>query len=846
MRATNCLESLNSKDMNLRQEQISSPFRYEYMDDQSSTGQRITTQDWMWDDTAKGPGLVKWLGSGKGIFWISGKPGSGKSTVMKNLWENDRSQELLPLYSDSITVSPSWLRICAFFYDRGTSMQRSLLGVLMKLIYQIIDAHRELVDLVSPHGLLNYEKPISRQTSPIPAIRNFSGDLRRGTEPGVVYDWSLANLKAAFQCITRQTTSHLNILALIDGLDEHEHEEEERSDQHSDMMAFFHELVSSTSPNVRLKIVVSSRPENAFRDRLDSSDGFSVEKYTRLDIEKYIQGRLGLKLGVSPAGGFPIPRRSAPTYPRIPNLGHSSGDSKGSEHHDSKELMMEIARRAQGVFLWVKLVVDQLLKEWEKNRFISMLRAKLDELPHGLQELYEHILKRIAKRDPKASFITIELVLRSQRPLSLLELSIMVAFIDNRGKHNMGRQFSTEVITRIKQGEESRKNLFKNLHRMLQDRCMGLLEVQEVCASMAEERESHVPEDSTRTVQFLHQTAKEYLNNSKILERILQVEAKSASEVQDGNMMFLQFCRQWIDPSNSSARRILQYKAEEEVLLYAPLVEEAILKSSIDLRSQKMSDKTKFLYNLDLMLSRGNAGECWPESHCVEFPPETNTWKSNFLAFAVIRDMRNYVAERLNEDPLLVNSKSGRPLLHYAVFPKCSPRLVEVLLAHHADIKAGFRETLYKRTALQSIDFHFSNYNNRGEPLLETVKLLIEGGADAKSKIYRDGPAKEWVPLIYEIGHMRIPANVKIEMFGRLQRAGAKLNSAGGSSPYTLLESLSRDSVFADRRVTLWLLNNGAKITKKMHKNREEFRYFPWTSKEHTRSKYFVAQGMWR
>lgn len=844
MIATSCLESLTSKDMNLRQDQISSPFRYKYPDDQSRTGQQITTQDWMWDDTAKGPGLVNWLGSGKGIFWISGKPGSGKSTAMKNLWENDRSQELLPLYSDSMTVSPPWLRICAFFYDRGTYMQKSLSGVLMKLIYQIIDANRELVDLVSPHGQINHEQPISRQGSAIPATRKYFGDSRPETEQRIFYDWSLGNLKAAFQCIMRQTTTRLNILALIDGLDEYEHEEEERSDQHSDMVTFFHELVSSTSPNVRLKMVVSSRPENTFRDRLGSSDGFSVEKYTRPDIDKYIQCRLGLKLGVSPAGGLIIPRGNMSTDPRIPNLGQSSDNSRGSEHHDAVELMVEIAKRAQGVFLWVKLIVDQLLKEWDKNRFISMLRAKLEELPHGLQELYKHILKRIAKRDPKASFITIELVLRSQRPLSLLELSLMVAFISNLEKHDIARQFSTEVTARMEQGVESRKDLFKDLRRMLQDRCMGLLEVQEIFASTAEDNASPVQEDYTRTVQFLHQTAKEYLNNSKILQTILKVEAKSTLEVQDGSMMFLQFCRQWIDPSNS-VRRILKYKAEEEVLLYAPLVEEATTKSSVDLLNQKISSKTKFLYNLDLELRKGDAGEFWPQSHCEEFPNSTSTWKSNFLAFAVMRGMRNYVAERLNQDRLLVNLKPGRPLLHYAVFPRCSPRLVEDLIAHHADIEAVFREKKYKRTALQSIDFHCSDYDDNGEPLLETVKILIDRGADAKSKIYQGGPAKGWVSLVHEIGHMKIHANAKIEMFAILKTAGVKFNnSTGGRSRDTLLESLSRDSGFAEGEVALWLLKNGAKITKTMNKNRAEFGNFPWTSKEHTLSKYFVRHGL--
>lgn len=56
--------------------------------------------------------------------------------------------------------------------------------------------------------------------------------------------------------------------------------------------------------------------------------------------------------------------------------------------------------------------------------------------------------------------------------------------------------------------------------------------------------------------------------------------------------MFLQFCRQWIDPSNFSAHQTLQYKGEEGVFLYAQLVEEATIKSSIDLLEQKMSDKT--------------------------------------------------------------------------------------------------------------------------------------------------------------------------------------------------------------------------------------------------------------
>ena len=92
---------------------------------------------------------------------------------------------------------------------------------------------------------------------------------------------------------------------------------------------------------------------------------------------------------------------------------------------------------------------------------------------------------------------------------------------------------------------------------------------------------------------------------------------------------------------------------------------------------------------------------------------------------------------------------------------------------------------------------------------------------------------------------MRIHANAKIEMLKILKRVGAKLKSIETRSKcYTLLESLPRDSIFADRKVVLWLLKNGAKVTKRMNKNREGIRYFPLTIKEHTRSKYFVAHGL--
>lgn len=48
------------------------------------------TFDWAYDDSSTQAGLSKWLQKDSGIFWINGKPASGKSTLMKFLYTDPR------------------------------------------------------------------------------------------------------------------------------------------------------------------------------------------------------------------------------------------------------------------------------------------------------------------------------------------------------------------------------------------------------------------------------------------------------------------------------------------------------------------------------------------------------------------------------------------------------------------------------------------------------------------------------------------------------------------------------------------------------------------------------------
>ena len=89
----------------------------------------------LWDDFAE------WLKSGQGYYWISGKPGSGKSTLMNYICQHKLRQQLLREWCvDRLLLTPTY-----FFWAAGSRQQKSIDGLLRSLIYQILTECRDLV-----------------------------------------------------------------------------------------------------------------------------------------------------------------------------------------------------------------------------------------------------------------------------------------------------------------------------------------------------------------------------------------------------------------------------------------------------------------------------------------------------------------------------------------------------------------------------------------------------------------------------------------------------------------------------------------------------------------------------
>lgn len=64
------------------------------------------------------------------------------------------------------------------------------------------------------------------------------------------------------------------------------------------------------------------------------------------------------------------------------------------------ELCGVLTEKAQGVFIWVKLVVEELIEGYIAGDTISQLRNTIELLPKEITELYQRVLIR---RDPKYS-----------------------------------------------------------------------------------------------------------------------------------------------------------------------------------------------------------------------------------------------------------------------------------------------------------------------------------------------------------------------------------------------------------------------------------------------------------
>ena len=123
---------------------------WEIGSDDSSRKSRESSQDSYSDSFTKDSrkprwdSFSDWLRSGTGVYWINGKAGSGKSTLMNYICDDEnirKRDKLLRVWADDKRlITPTF-----YFWNSGTLLQKSVEGLLRSLVFQMLDECPQLI-----------------------------------------------------------------------------------------------------------------------------------------------------------------------------------------------------------------------------------------------------------------------------------------------------------------------------------------------------------------------------------------------------------------------------------------------------------------------------------------------------------------------------------------------------------------------------------------------------------------------------------------------------------------------------------------------------------------------------
>jgi hypothetical protein len=575
--------------------------------------------------------LVTWLSSStetRRIYWISGKPGSGKSTLMRFLGERLDVQEHMLPWAQGCSV----IRAFYFSWSPGNLLQKSLEGLLRSLLLQILKQNPDLVSEV---------------------IDDTRWSAARTSSSITLADWNNLELFSSLQrCIQHLQKLFIRVLFFVDGLDEFECTDEMRQE----LIGILRRLASTGN----VKIFLSGRPWNIFQDSFSDIPKIRLEDLTRDDINLYVRSKFL-------------------NNPRFQYLLRC--DQKTAE-----AVIFAVTNKAEGVFLWVRLVVRDLLKGIRDGDGIHTLYRKLEEIPADLNDYFKRLFSSIDPQHRGEASIILQVALHEEHdfvtlhPLRLLDLS----FTDESSPDfALADPFNHRKIS-MDDREGLRFRLDSTIRR-LNSRCMGLLE----CTYNPDNFFDLFSEESTEeleetllyqglkfepsiyseifdgpdllrpfmlTVDFLHRCCRDFLLSPHIQTLLHQyTEGRYDARMFIVNARISQFLAlQRAECGRSISRGIASYIISA---LSVPEWKEA----AVSIRAAH------------ILQPAIEAFPCYDETYATGWYIDTvlSSWheeKSNFLTLAIDFDMRGYCMAYLTENQ--VHAKKGRPILDYILRPR--------------------------------------------------------------------------------------------------------------------------------------------------------------------------------
>ncbi|KAI0199424.1 hypothetical protein F4808DRAFT_461745 [Astrocystis sublimbata] len=294
-----------------------------------------------------------WLSSDEAIFHLAGKPGSGKSTLMKFIYKHERTKHLL----ESWVKGRKLLMGRFFFWRPGQETQNTITAMVRTLLYEVLEEAPELVKMSLPRQWALVRK--LPWQAPVNLL--FDGD----------------EIRDAFRRLleNRNYGGQRCFCLFIDGLDEYR---ETRGEGYKALASMLSRWAESARGDI--KLCVSSREYIVLLDSFSGARGLRLQDLTWGDITAFVREKL----------------ESNQNYLVLK-----------SKNYMDNSLLNQIVQRADGVFLpttqieFIPLEMEDLFKqlydsihETDKEQsaqyFQFYLESFLSEVPrHYSEQEYE-------------------------------------------------------------------------------------------------------------------------------------------------------------------------------------------------------------------------------------------------------------------------------------------------------------------------------------------------------------------------------------------------------------------------------------------------------------------------
>jgi ankyrin repeat protein len=352
--------------------------------------------------------------------------------------------------------------IASFFYSaREGERETSHQHMLQTLLCEVLAHEAELY----PHFQESYRR-------------------LRATSEGQI-TWSYNDLKGVFIRITSACEKTLQIYFLIDALDE--------SDRTELLDVLLLLKNSSKASTCVIKILLASRPNEMISKALTGTFRVILEHENKQDIIALVNTKLA--------------------FLREP-------DDTSVFEWTSKYLN----EHAQGVFLWVSLIAQELEHLAEGGYSELDVKDMVQKFPIELIDYYKRMIKQLAENGQHVVTEAREMLdwaCYTERPLTAIEMRDIIA-ISSRPDRASTISVHTFETSKLRRLADVKKRIRRN--------CGDLLEIKKQRSLPQSPNDVQSVEiDSQDVVQLLHQTAREFLIRADKIAQPFNIDEKAAN-----------------------------------------------------------------------------------------------------------------------------------------------------------------------------------------------------------------------------------------------------------------------------------------------------------------------------